>query len=109
MKVPIDKLISAMAAAARPSLETGGQEARAYAESESTKMAHTLSTIIDLKLSGQIDEGQAAALVEMQKQAAVAVFCAVAGIGLVAAQNAINAALDAIRNIVNEAIKFPLL
>lgn len=109
MSVTINDQIRAMAAAAWPFLEEGGKTAGAYAASEAAKMARTLTTIIDLERSGQIDEAQAAALVEMQKHAAMAVFCAIDGIGCIAAQNAINAALDVVRDLVNEAIGFPLL
>lgn len=101
----IDPIIAAM----KPALGKGWNDVADYAKSESVKMAHTLATIAELKTANKIDEQQAEALLDMQKHASQAVLLAVEGIGLVAAQNAINAALDAVKLVVNRAAGFALI
>lgn len=81
----------------------------AYAESESKKTAETLSTIAEELAKQQIDQEQARALLEMQKHATRTVLLTIEGIGLVAAQTAINSAFDAISKVVNDAVGFTLI
>lgn len=62
-----------------------------------------------MKLAGELDEEEARLYLDIRKNALRAVVLATEGIGLVAAENAINAALGAVRNAVNKALGFPLL
>jgi hypothetical protein len=109
MTISVHDLVGPILAAVKPILAKHWEDVSAYAEGEATKMAQTLATIASLKAAGKIDEKQAAVLIDMQKHAMQAVLCAVEGIGLIAAQNAINAALDAVAGIVNKGIGFALL
>jgi hypothetical protein len=95
--------------AIKPVLKKHWEVVKDYAETEAEKMAKTLATITALRLAGKIDEQQAQALLELQKHSMQAVFLAIEGIGLIAAQNAINAALGAVKGMVNGAIGFGLL
>ncbi|MGA3244400.1 MAG: hypothetical protein ABSE41_07285 [Bacteroidota bacterium] len=105
MTLDVSILIGAM----KPILDKYWGDVKDYAESEAAKMAKTLETVVQLRVAGKIDDQQAQALVEMQKNAMQAVLLAIQGIGLIAAQKAINAALAAVKDIVNKAIGFPLL
>lgn len=109
MALDAEQLARAMLTAIKPVLKRHWADAKEFAGSESQKMATTLAMIAKLKSSGQLNEQQAAALLEMQKQSMQAVLLAVEGIGLIAAQKAINAALAAVSDAVNGAIGFPLL
>jgi hypothetical protein len=109
MTLDIKALVDAMLGAMKPILQKSWKDVSEYATVESQKMAHTLASIAELRLAGKIDDEQAATLLEMQKHAMRAVLLAVEGVGLVAAQNAINAALDALKDTVNGAIGFQLL
>jgi len=109
MAFNIDQLIGAMLAAVKPVLVKDWGEAAPYAKTEATKIAHTLANIAELRAANQINDDQAAALLDMQKQASQAVLLAIEGIGLIAAQKAINAALAAVRDVVNGALGFSLL
>lgn len=80
-----------------------------YAEGEFEKLARTLLQIEILKKSGQIDAAEASVLFEMQKNTARAVMLALQGMSLLLVEGAINAALSAIREVVNTALGFVLL
>lgn len=101
----IDPIIAAM----QPALSKGWNDVADYARGESVKMAQTLAQIAEMKATHKINEQQAEALLDMQRHASQTVLLAVEGIGLVAAQNAINAALDAVKLIVNKAAGFALI
>lgn len=102
-------VVGQIVAAVRPHVAKHWKDAKRYAELEAAKLAQTLELVVELKLAGKIDEQQARALIEMQKHSMQAVLLALEGIGLVAAQNAVNAALKVVKDLVNGAIKFPLL
>lgn len=84
-------------------------EIKEYGETEAKKIAQTLVMIEALKASGKINEEQAALYLDMQKNASRIVLLAIEGLGILAAEAAINAALDAVKESVNTAIGFTLL
>ncbi len=109
MSLSVNDLIGKIVSAIKPILAKYWNDVGDYAEGESAKMAQSLVTIANLKVAGKIDEQQAEALLDMQKHSMQAVLLAVEGIGLIAAQNAINAALDAVKDLVNPIMKFKFL
>jgi len=109
MAFDIQSLVSPIIGAMKPILSKSWSEVSAYAQTEATKMAQTLDSIAELRLAGKIDDVQASALLDMQKHSMQAVLLCVEGIGLIAAQNAINAALDAVKDVVNGKLGFALL
>jgi hypothetical protein len=109
MALNIDQLIGAIVGAVKPVLLKDWKDAEPFAKTEAVKMAHTLANIADLYASGQINDAQAQALLDMQKQASQAVLTAIEGIGVIAAQNAINAALGAVRAAVNDVLGIKLV
>lgn len=84
-------------------------EVKTYAMGESNKLAHSLVQISELRLTGQISEGECSVLLEMQKNSMRAVLLAIEGMGMIMVEMAINAALGAVRDAVNGAIGFGLL
>jgi hypothetical protein len=109
MALDIVSLVQPMLDAAKPMLVKSWGEAKDYAQSEARKMGETLASIEQLSAKGQITKDQAEALLDMQRHAMQAVLLTIEGIGLIAAQNAINAALGAIAPVVNKALGWPLL
>ena len=109
MALNLEDLTKAILTAAVPILKRGGTEAKGYAEMESAKLALTLVSIGQLHAKGTINDAQAKALLDMQKNAAQAVLLSVEGIGILTAQRAINAALGAVATVVNKALGFTLL
>ena len=103
------KLGKSIASALLGSLKKDVPVARDFAKSEARKLAQTLVDIETLLADGKIDKETAALLVGMQKNATRAVLLTVEGLGLLAVEKAINAALDVVKKTVNSAVKFPLL
>ncbi len=80
-----------------------------YAEAEAKKMAQSLVMIEALKLSGKINNEQANLHVEIQKNATRIVLLTLEGLGVLAVEAAINAALGVVKDTVNSALGFALL
>jgi hypothetical protein len=109
MALDAKDLLGPMLNAVKPVLSKYWGDVKDFAETEAEKMAKTLATITELRVANKINDQQAQALLDMQRHSMQAVFLAVEGIGLIAAQNAINAALGAVKDMVNKAIGFALL
>ena len=84
-------------------------EVKNYAESEMEKFAKSMAEIEVWKARGEISEAQAAALSRLHQRSMKMVFTALEGISLAIAENAINAALDAVRVAINTAIGWAIV
>lgn len=80
-----------------------------FAEGEAKKLARSLVDITKLKLTGQITEDECAVLLEIQKNTARTVMLSVEGMGLILVEQAINAAIKAVSDVVNGAIGFKFI
>ena len=109
MAIDVAELAHVMIGAARGKLKKQWPVIRAYAESEARKTAETIAMIERLRLAGDISPTEARLLLEMQRNSAKAVLMTVEGLGLLAAEAAINAAIGAVRTTVNKAVGFALL
>jgi hypothetical protein len=109
MALNIESLVQTMTAAIEPVLGAAWKEAQGYARTEAAKLAQTLVQIETARLDGKMTDDQARILIDMQKNATRSVLITLEAIGLLTAQNAINAALSAIRAPVNAALGFLLL
>ncbi|HEV2294324.1 MAG TPA: hypothetical protein VGR35_10735 [Tepidisphaeraceae bacterium] len=105
----LEKLLKDMLAAMEKSLKPQWKGAKGFASGEAKKLAHTLVDIGTMRAAGEITEDQARLLLDMQKAAARAVLLAVEGIGVVAAEQAMAAALGVVAAPVNKALGFNLL
>lgn len=106
MALNAEKLSKAMLGAAKGKLDKNWPDIKEYARTEARKTAETLLLIERLALTGDINQAQAKALLRMQKASAQSVLLAVEGLGLLTAEAAINAALGAVKDAVNEAVGF---
>lgn len=109
LAIDIPALLKQMLAAAQSTLGTKWPAVRDYASSEFTKLLLEAQNIAALKGKGAINEQEAALLMGMQRNASRAVLLTVKGLGLIAAQEAIDAALTVVRTAVNTALGFVLL
>ena len=109
MAINVKALSSAMLAAAQLELANHWPDIREYAKAELKKTAETIAMIERLLISGDINKRQARSLLRMQKNASQAVLLTVAGLGLLTAESAINAALGVARTTVNTAVGFTLV
>jgi hypothetical protein len=108
---PLDAraLSQEMLAAALPVLKTHATDAESFASVEFKKLADTAVSIEEMLAVGQINDAQAQLLFDMQKNASRNVLLTVKGLSLLAAEEAINAALSVVKTAVNVALKFPLI
>lgn len=109
MSLDIGSMAEQMLGAALPVLKTDGEDAASFAKTECTKLAQTLASLGEQLAAGQINQQQAALLLDMQKNAFRNVMLTVEGLGLLAVEAAINAALGVVKSLVNSAIGFALI
>lgn len=83
-------------------------EAQDFAESEAKKFAQNIAEIALWKETGKITEEQGKVLLRMHQRSMKMVLTALEGISLVLAERAINAAIDAIGDIINRIIGWDL-
>lgn len=95
--------------ALKSSLKEKWPEIREYAEAEAKKLAQSLIMIESLSISGKINREQAALHLDIQKNASRMVLLAIEGLGVLAVEDALNAALDVVKDSVNTAIGFTLI
>jgi hypothetical protein len=79
------------------------------AAGEAQKLAQTLISIETMSAEGTTTPAQATILLDMQTHATRAVLLSVEGIGLLVAQQAIDAGLTAVGTIVDKAVGFTLI
>jgi len=99
----------AMLAKGEEALKGHWAAARPYATTEFRKLAETGKMIVDGVRDGSINPAQARILLSMQEGASRAVLTAIEAIGIIAAQDAINAALGVLKEAINTAAGFAVL
>jgi hypothetical protein len=109
MALNVGKLVNKMFKAFEKSLVDKWPEVKDYAEAEAKKIAESLVMIEKLYLSDQINEEQAKLHIQIQQNATRMVLLTIEGLGIIAVEQAINAALDVLRDTVNRALDFSLL
>jgi hypothetical protein len=107
--IDIDSLAKAMLAAVEKVLKVHWNDVRPFAESEMQKLAVTAAQIEAGRTTGSLSDAQAKILLRMQANASQAVLTAVETVGMIAAQDAINAALQVLAQAVNTAAGFAIL
>jgi len=109
MAIDVAALAAQMSNAALPILKSSAPSIGGYVQGECAKIAQTIATIESERAASGISDDEAKLLLEMQKGAMRSVLLSAEGLGLLAVEKAINAALDAVKPIVNVALGFALL
>jgi hypothetical protein len=109
MALDVNQLSQDIVDKLKPILGQRWDEVQQYAKDESSKLAITLAKIEAQRLTGALTDAQANILFDMQKNASTAVLAAVHGIGDLAAAQAFNAALETLKDPINQALGFKLL
>jgi len=109
MSLDIAQLAKDMSAAFVGSLKGSVPDIESYADGEAQKFAHSLAMIEQLLLNGTIDQDEAALHLQIQKNASRTVFLTINGLGILAVEAAINAALAVVQSTVNTALGFALI
>jgi hypothetical protein len=107
--IDIPTLIKDMADAAKKVLKSNWKELKPFAEQQLKNLAENIKLIAALKAKGKIDEEKAKLHLAIQKESARTVFLTIEGIGILTAENAINAALKVIQTTVNKSIGWALI
>lgn len=109
MSLNVSEFAARMLGAAQEALSAKWPEIKDYAEGETQKLAQSLATIEKLHLSGQITDEQARLHLDIQKNTSRTVLLTVEGLSLLAAEQAVNAALRVVRDTVNKALGLVLI
>jgi hypothetical protein len=109
MSLDAGALANQMLGEALPMLKRNAADAESFAAVEFNKIAHTIVSIHDMLNAGQINQQQARLLLDMQKSASRTVLLTLRGLALLTVEEAINAALNVVKEVVNGAVKFPLI
>ena len=107
--IDANELLEKMLKAVKKSLEDKWPQVRDLARSEFGKFARNIEDIKNMKKKRKITKEQAALQLDIQKNSIKTVLLTEEGLGLLAVEAAINAAMDAIRATVNKAIGWALL
>ena len=108
-KIDTTSLVQNMLAAVKQVLQLHWNDVRPFAETEMQKLAATAVQIETGQADGTINKAQAEILLSMQANASQAVLTAVETVGMIAAQDAINAAIQVLTDAVNKAVGFAIL
>ncbi|WP_266362771.1 hypothetical protein [Tellurirhabdus rosea] len=95
--------------AAKTQLGKHFADAKPFAEQAFRQLADNLALITELKVTNQITEEQARLHFEIFKSSTRIVLLTIEGLGVLAVEAAINAALGVVADVVNTAIGFALL
>ena len=79
------------------------------AELQLKSILHNFEQIAELKIKGKITEEQARLQIKIQKESIRTILLSFEGIGIIAAEQAINESLSVIKNTVNKYIGWKLL
>jgi hypothetical protein len=109
MAIDVEGLAKQMFDAAFAVLKGKAPSIAGYAQGECAKIAQTFATIEAELQADQITKDQAAILLDMQKSATRSVLLSAEGLGALAVEQAINAALGVVRSGVNAALGFALI
>ena len=109
MSLDVNALTKSMLDAARDAVSERWPRLRALAEVELRKLAQTLLDVQGLVETGAIDQKRARLLVQMQQNTARSVLATVRGLGVLAAEQATEAAIGSVARLVNSVVKFKLL
>ena len=94
----IDEVASDMLQASASSLVKGGEQASEYASHEYAQFIEDIEHVQTMADERTITAAEAQALVDQYKMSMQAVLLCIEGLGVIAVQNAINAALKVLNN-----------
>ncbi|MCJ7747647.1 MAG: hypothetical protein MUP27_07880 [Desulfobacterales bacterium] len=109
MALNIEDLLSKMLEAAKDDLKKKWPKVAPIAKEQFIGLSRIFVNIENDKMKGAIKEDEAKELMEMHRNAVKGALKTVEGIGAILAESAINAALGAVKSVVNTAIGWRLI
>lgn len=110
LSIDVNQVVSSMVQAASGALVDGGQQATNYASHEFQTFIEDIEHIQDLLEKEKVSPEDAQYYVDLQKSSMHSVLLTIKGLGVIAVQNAINAALTvlntALKTALGSALKF---
>jgi hypothetical protein len=107
--IDISELVSKMLNAAKDVLGRKWPESKDYAESAFIQIGEAISFIEMQRVLGNMSDEKARLHLNIQKNAAKTVMLTLEGLGIVAVEAVMNAALNVIKDTVNAALGFVLI
>ncbi|HEY8256394.1 MAG TPA: hypothetical protein VIG08_01940 [Gemmatimonadales bacterium] len=105
----VSELVGDMLGAVKQSLGKDFGKAKDFAKPELQRLARSLVDIAKLVAERKVTQQQARSLLEIHRNTTKVVLLTIQGLGIIAVENALNAAFDVIRTTVNRAVKFALI
>lgn len=102
-ELDVETLVKEMGKAALPHLKGGAAKAKDFGRVEAEKMARTAQMLALGVAAGKIDEDEAKLILDVQKNASRSVLLTIKGLGIVAVENAVNAAMDVLKKAIKKA------
>lgn len=109
MSINAEELAGNMLAAMQKALSNKWSEIEEYGEAEAKKLAQSFVMIETLKAANKIGAEEAALHFSIQKNASRTMLLAIEGLGVLAVEQALNAALYVVKDTVNTAVGFTLI
>lgn len=109
MTSAVDNLLSQMVAAAEGAFKGSWNDIKAYTVPELEKVASTIVSIEANVATGRYTQDTANLILRMQVRSTEAIIVATTGLLLLQVEDALNAILGAIADVVNKAVGFPLI
>jgi len=109
MNLDVSELTSKMFEAFKGELSSKWPEVKDYAEVESKKLAENFAAIEKMKMTGKTTKEKAKFHHEIQRNTARTVLLTVEGLSFLVVEQAINAAMDVVKDTINGALDFALL
>lgn len=107
--IDVSQLVSHMLEAARDVLGRKWPEAKDYAEAAFIQIGEAIIFIETQRALGKMSEEKARLHLDVQKNTSKTILLTLEGLGIVAVESAINAALKVIKDTVNRALGFVLI
>ena len=107
--IDVPQLVSEMSTAAEQVFAERWPEVKAYAEPELAKIGELIAMICAQHALGQIRAEKARMHLEMQKNTARCALFTIEGLSVLTVEAALNSALDAVKDTVNESVAFGLV
>lgn len=106
--IDFEALVKDMGKAALPHLKGGASKAKKFGKAEADKLARTAVMLAKGVAKGEIDKGEAQLILDVQKNAARSVLLTIEGLGILAVERSINAAMDVLKATIQKVIKVAL-
>lgn len=108
-QMDLKEILEKMLAASRGVLDSQWNEVEPFAALQYRALAENFQLIERLKATGKITEEQAIQYIEIQKSSVRMVLLTTKGIARIKVEQAVNAALGAVKDLVNTAIGWKIL